>query len=473
MNDAFDIAVIGSGPGGYHTAIRAAQLGKRVVCIDGGALGGVCVNTGCIPTKALLHVGEVAEQARHASAIGLEIPSVTLDIAGARRFAAGAVKANADGVAALLRANGVTFLAGVASFTSPTSLAIRGDSPTTLRVAATIVATGSAPVTLPSFPQDGRVVVDSDALVALPDVPPRLVVIGGGVVGLELATVYARFGAAVTVVERANQLLPGTDRAIATALQRSLTRQGIAVILSASASLAALHGEVASVAVDVGGTRTTREAERVLVAVGRRPVTHSTNLVEMGVKLDARGFVIVDAQRRSNVPGILAIGDVTGGPLVAHKAMREGVVAAEHLAGDRGAAFDPHAIPTCVYTDPQVASAGWSEEEATARGHTVRIGTFPLSASGRGRTMGGAEGLIKVVGDAATDALLGVHILGPQAESLIGEAVIALEMGATLEDLALSIHPHPTFTEAIHDAAELALGKAVHLLNRRPRAPAG
>jgi dihydrolipoamide dehydrogenase len=307
-------------------------------------------------------------------------------------------------------------------------------------------------------------------------IPKNLLVVGGGVIGLEFATVFARMGAKVLVVEMLSQLLTGTDLEIAKTMQRILKKQGIEIALSTKVE--SLEKKSGSVKATISGEYTngkpeTREYDTVLVAVGRRPVTAELNLPAAGLATDERGFLAVDAQRRTKVAHIYAIGDVTGAPLLAHKAMREGVVAAEAIGGDRSAAYDPVAVPNCVYTDPEVATVGLSEEEAKAAGYELRIGKFPLIASGRARTMNESDGLIKLVGDAKSDLLLGMHIVAPQAESLIGEGVIALEMGATLEDIGLSIHPHPTLTESIMDAAEAAHGKAIHLVNPKPKpAPA-
>jgi dihydrolipoamide dehydrogenase len=302
-----------------------------------------------------------------------------------------------------------------------------------------------------------------------------MLVIGGGVIGLEFATVYTRLGAKVLVVEMMPNLLTGTDLEISKTMGRILKKQGVDIALdtkvvslekSGSGVKAVLNGAY------TGGKDETREFDVALVAVGRKPVTDGLNLEAAGVSTNERGFIDVDAQRRTKVPGIFAIGDITGAPMLAHKAMKEGVVAAEVIGGDLSSAYDPVAVPNCVYTDPEVATIGLSEEEAKAAGYELRIGKFPLVASGRARTMNESDGMIKLVGDAKTDLLLGMHIIAPQAESLIGEGVIALEMGATLEDIGLSIHPHPTLTESIMDAAEASHGKAIHILNPKPKTPA-
>jgi dihydrolipoamide dehydrogenase len=472
-----DAIVIGAGPGGYHAAIRLGQLGKSVVCFDRDEVGGVCLNWGCIPTKALLHVGEVARHIREAGKLGLTVGAPEVDREGVVKFAGDVVSANVKGVETLFKANNVTFAYGEASFTGPKSVALAkrdGTSDTYLAKDAVVIATGSAPIDVRAWPRDGETIINSDDAVRLKKIPKSLLVIGGGVIGLEFATVYTRLGAKVLVVEMLPQILTGTDLEISKTLGRILKKQGVEIALgtavrglekTAAGVSATFNGEY------TGGKDETREFEMALVAVGRRPVSDGLNLAAAGLATDDKGFVAVDVQRRTSVPGVYAIGDITGAPLLAHKAMKEGVVAAEAIAGDRSAAFDPVAVPNCVYTDPEVATVGLSEEEAKAQGYEVRIGKFPLIASGRARTMGETDGLVKLVGDAKTDLLLGMHIVAPQAESLIGEGVIALEMGATLEDIGLSIHPHPTLTESIGDAAEAAHGKAIHIVNPKPKTP--
>ncbi len=475
-----DAIVIGAGPGGYHAAIRLGQLGKKVVCFDRDEVGGVCLNWGCIPTKALLHVGEVARHIREADKIGLKVAAPEVDREGVAKFTDDVVKSNVKGVETLFKANNVTFEYGEASFVGPKSVQLRKrDGTVDVYNAAdgVVIATGSAPVDVKAWPRDGEIIINSDDAVRLRKIPKTLLIIGGGVIGLEFATVYTRMGAKVLVVEMLSQILTGTDLEISKTLGRILKKQGVEIALSTSVkSVEKKDGGVSAVINGeyTGGKDETREFEMALVAVGRRPVTDVLNLDAAGLKTDERGFIAVDAQRRTAVAGVYAIGDVTGGPLLAHKAMKEGVVAAEVIAGDKSSAYDPIAVPNCVYTDPEVATVGLSEEEAKAAGHEVRIGKFPLIASGRARTMNESDGLIKLVGDAKSDMLLGMHIVAPQAESLIGEGVIALEMGATLEDIGLSIHPHPTLTESIMDAAEAAHGKAIHIVNPKPKpVPAG
>jgi dihydrolipoamide dehydrogenase len=473
-----DVAVIGAGPGGYHVAIRLAQLGKRVVCVDRDEVGGVCLNWGCIPTKALLHVGEVIRHIGRADEIGLKVPKAEVDREAVAQFKTKVVSANVGGVKTLFKANGVEFARGEATFASPTEIEVKLADGSNRRIAASqfVIATGSAPVDVKAWPRDGETIINSDDAVGLARIPKRLLVVGGGVIGLEFATVYRRLDAEVLVVEMMPQILTGTDLEIGKTLARILKKQGIEIMLNTKVGTLEKRGTTVRATLNgegTGGKEETREFDMVLVAVGRRPVTDHLGLEAAGLGADERGFIAVDRQQRTNVPNIFAVGDVTGPPLLAHRAMKQGVVAAEVISGDRSAAFDPVAVPNCIYTDPEVATVGLSEEEAKAGGYEVRIGKFPLAASGRARTMNESEGLIKLVADARTDLLLGMHIVAPQAESLIGEGVIALEMGATLEDVGLSVHPHPTITEGIMDAAEAGHGKAIHIVNPKAKTPVG
>jgi dihydrolipoamide dehydrogenase len=471
-----DAVVIGAGPGGYHAAIRLGQLGKSVICVDRDEVGGVCLNWGCIPTKALLHVGEVIRQIEHADAIGLKVPKPDVDREGVAKFKTDVVNSNVGGVKTLFKGNAVQFLYGDASFKDPNTIVLKNKEggSDTIKAQSVVVATGSAPIDVKAWPRDGEYIINSDDAVQVKRIPKTMLIVGGGVIGLEFATVYTRLGAKVLVIEALPQILTGTDLEISKALGRVLKKQGVEIMLDTKVGKIEKSGKTVKATFNGEGTNgkdETREFDMVLVAVGRRPVTDTLNLAAAGLATDDKGFIAVDAQCRTKVANIFAIGDVTGQPLLAHRAMKQGVVAAEVISGDKSAAFDPVAIPNCVYTDPEVATVGLSEEEAKAKGYEVRIGKFPLAASGRARTMNETDGLVKLVGDAKTDALLGMHILAPQAESLIGEGLIALEMGATLEDIGLSVHPHPTLTEAIMDAAEAAHGKAIHILNPKPKAP--
>jgi dihydrolipoamide dehydrogenase len=471
-----DVAVIGAGPGGYHAAIRLGQLGKKVLCIDRDEVGGVCLNWGCIPTKALLHVGEVIRHIERAGSLGLKVPKAEIERETVAKFKTDVVNANVGGVKTLFKANGVEYLAGEATLRRPNEIAVKTKDGGSAKVTAdyVVIATGSAPVDVKAWPRDGETIINSDDAVGLARIPKKLLVVGGGVIGLEFATVYHRLGAEVLVVEMMPQILTGTDVEIGKTLGRILKKQGIEIMLSTKVGAVEKRGKTVRATINgegTGGKDETREFDMVLVAVGRRPVTDNLGLDAAGLSADERGFIATDRQQRTKVANIFAIGDVTGAPLLAHRAMKQGVVAAEVINGDKSAAFDPVAVPNCIYTDPEVATIGLSEEEAKAAGYELRIGKFPLAASGRARTMNDTEGLIKLVGDAKSDLLLGMHIVAPQAESLIGEGVMALEMGATLEDIGLSVHPHPTLTEGIMEAAEAAHGKAIHIINPKPKPP--
>ena len=460
----YDLIVIGTGPGGYHAAIRAAQLGLKVAAVEAGAVGGVCLNVGCIPTKALLHAAETLEHAAKAAEFGLVFAEPERDLAKMGKWRDKIVKKLTGGVASLLKGNGVELVKGFAKFTGPRELEVDGRK---LEARKVIVATGSKPARLAGFEPDGeRVLTSTEMLRVENGVPPRLLVIGGGVIGLEFASIYARLGAEVTVVEYTDQILPGSDPELVKLLARSLKKQGIAVRTATKAvgyeeTKSGLRVTVEPVA---GGEPETLEADKILLAVGRVPVTEGLNLEAAGVRTDERGFVPTNEHMETNVPGVYAIGDVARPPMLAHKAMKEGLVAAEHAAG-RAAAFDQQ-IPSVVYTQPEFASVGMTETEAEKRGLKVRVGRFPFSASGRALTLQQTEGVIKVLADAENDLLLGVHILGPGASDLIAEATLALEMAATAGDLALTVHPHPTLAENLMEAAENLHGQAIHILNR-------
>ena len=394
-----DAVVIGAGPGGYHAAIRLGQLGKKVICIDRDEVGGVCLNWGCIPTKALLHVGEVIRHIEHADAIGLKVAKPDVDRDGVAKFKTDVVNANVGGVKTLFKANGVEFLYGEASFVSPTEVLVkkRDGGSDTIKAADVVIATGSAPVDVKAWPRDGETIVNSDDAVNITRIPKKLLVIGGGVIGLEFATVYARMGAEVLVVEMMPQILTGTDLEIAKTLGRIFKKQGVEIMLDTKVGALEKDGKSVRATLNgegTGGKDETREFDMVLVAVGRRPVTDNLNLRGCGSRRSTTRVSLLWISRCARKsPNVFAIGDVTGQPLLAHRAMKQGVVAAEVIAGNKSAAFDPVAVPNCVYTDPEVATVGLSEEEAKAKGFEVRIGKFPLAASGRARTMNESDGM--------------------------------------------------------------------------------
>ena len=464
MATTYDVIVIGGGPGGYSAAIRLGQLGKHVLCVEQERLGGVCLNWGCMPTKALLHIGEVINAAREVKDMGVDFAEPKINLASLNKWKSKMVDDLVNGIGTLFKANKVESISGTAELVDATSVRVKKNSGSaeTLSAKDVIVATGSEPISLPGFDRNGRTILNSDDSVSLADLPKSILILGAGVIGLEFATIYKRLGADVTVVELADRALGDTDIEISTLMLRILKKQGINISLKTKAASVTVKGGKVSAVLE-GEINETREYDKVLVAVGRRARTSGIGLEKIGAKLE-RGYVAVDAQRRTNVPHLYAIGDCAGAPLLAHKAMREGVVAAEVIAG-QASAYDPMAVPNCVYTDPEVATAGLSEEQAKAAGYDVTVGRFRLAALGRARTVGMTDGMVKIVGDKKTDFVLGVHIISPQAESMIAEAVLAIEMGATVEDIGLTIHPHPTFSESIMEAAEFMHGRAIHIVN--------
>ncbi|RDI96087.1 dihydrolipoyl dehydrogenase [Meiothermus sp. QL-1] len=464
MFQNYDVIVIGTGPGGYHAAIRAAQLGKRVLAVEAERVGGVCLNVGCIPTKALLHAAEALEGVRHGSAFGLEAKDPRIDLNKLAEWREGIVKKLTGGVAQLFKGNKVELKTGFARFIDKNTIEVGGER---IQGQAIIVATGSEPNPLPGFEVDQKEIVDSTgALRVEEDFPKRLLCIGGGAIGLEFAQVYRRLGAEVTVIEFMGQILPAADPETAGLLAKALGKQGIAIRtrtkgVGVERKKDGLHVTLENVE---SGARDTLVVDKILVATGRRPRSRGIGLEAVGVRIDERGFVPTNERMETNVPGIYAIGDVARPPLLAHKAMKEGLVAAENAAGGN-AAMD-YQIPNVVYTSPEWAAVGLTEEEAARAGYRVKVGKFPLSASGRALTLGASEGLIKLVGDAETDLLLGGHIVGPGASDLIAELALALEMGATVTDVALTVHPHPTLAEGIMEAAEHLHKQAIHIANR-------
>ncbi|MEA3202892.1 MAG: dihydrolipoamide dehydrogenase [Thermoplasmata archaeon] len=471
--DAYDVVVIGAGPGGYVAAIRCGQLGLRTLCIDEGKLGGVCLNVGCIPSKAIISAAKDHKHALRGADKGLTYADPIIDMKAMVAWKQSIVDRLVGGITGLLKANQVEVAQGRATFTAPDAVevAAAGGAKRTVRAKAFIVATGSSTIEIPGFKFDEKRILSSTGALELRDVPRHLCIIGGGVIGLELGCAYANLGSKVTVVEMMDQLVPGVDQEVAKGLERILKRRKWDLHLGARAKEAKPSGTGVRVTFEVKGLEQAVECDHVLVSVGRRPNTRNLGLERAGVKLDDRGFVPTDLQRRTNVPHIHAIGDVTHGPMLAHKASKEGIVAAEAIA-DRlkgtksGAAADWATIPGVIFTDPEIATAGLTEEQAKAAGHAVKVGTFNVAALGRALAAGEVEGFYKVVADAKTDRLLGVHILGPGASDLISEAVLALEMGAAAEDLALTVHPHPTLSEGLMEAAEALHGKAIHAINK-------
>ncbi len=464
MATVYDVIVIGTGPGGYHAAIRAAQLGKKVLAVEAERVGGVCLNIGCIPTKALLHAAEELEATRHNSAFGLEVKEARLDLKKLGGWRDGIVKKLTGGVSQLFKGNKVELKTGFAKFVDKHTIEVGGER---IQGKTFIVATGSEPNTLPGFEVNQKDIVDSTgALWVEEHFPKRMLCIGGGAIGLEFAQVYKRLGAEVTVIEFMGQILPAADPETANLLAKILGKEGITIktqtkALGVERKKDGLHVTLENTQ---SGQPETLVVDKILVATGRRPRGKGLGLEAIGVQVDERGYVPTNEKMETNVPGIYAIGDVTRPPLLAHKAMKEGLVAAENAAG--GNAVMDYQIPNVVYTSPEWAAVGLTEEEARKAGYTVKVGKFPLAASGRALTLGASEGLIKLIGDAETDLLLGVHIVGPSASDLIAEAVLALEMGATVTDLGLTVHAHPTLSEGLMEAAEHLHRQAIHIANR-------
>ncbi|KAB2884316.1 MAG: dihydrolipoyl dehydrogenase [Albidovulum sp.] len=458
----FDLVVIGAGPGGYVAAIRAAQLGLKVACVEERAtLGGTCLNVGCIPSKALLSSSEHWAELKHLAQHGISVGEAGFDLGAMMARKDKVVGDLTKGIAHLFKKNGVEWLAGRGTIPAPGKVQV-GDE--TVAAKDILIATGSDPAGLPDVTIDEEVVLTSTGALALPKVPEHLVVIGAGVIGLELGQVWARLGAKVTVVEYLDRILPGADGEIAKTAQRLLQRQGLAFQLGRKASVQRT-GDKAKVTLerrDTGAVETL-EADAVLVAIGRRPRTAGLGLEALGLALDPRGFIAVDGQFRTSVPGILAIGDVVPGPMLAHKAEEDGVAAVEALAGHAHPAPDYALVPGVVYTAPEIASLGATEEVLKEAGTAHVVGKFQFIASGRARAMAATDGLVKVLGDAETGRILGAHVLGRNAGELIQELVLAMARGATLADVAATSHAHPGMGEAVKEACLAALGKPLHM----------
>lgn len=468
-NEVFDVIVLGGGPGGYVCAIRLAQLGLRTACVEAEQVGGVCLNWGCIPSKALISTAHQVSKAQHGAVQGLKFGEVGVDVPTMQKWKDGIVNKLTSGVRTLFKANGVALIEGYGTLHSPTRLEVKSSDGAVRQVEATkgiVVATGSATIQVPGFEFDGKQVIGAREAVSLQKVPNRLFVVGGGVIGLELGMVYQALGAELTVVELTNSLLPGIDTDAVRIVERKITSRGGKVYKGARAEgLSRTDDGSLSVKVLVNGKVEQMPCDVILVAVGMRPRSRGIGLEEIGVKIDERGFVRTDEKCRTNVPGIYAIGDVSGVPMLAHKASKEGEVCAEVIAG-KAAAKDWVTVPGIVFTDPEIATAGLTEEQAKQQGYDIKVGRFPFAILGRAMSIGETDGFCKVVSDKATGRALGIHICGPNASDLISEAALALEMGATAEDIALTIHPHPTLGEAMMEAAAAALGHAIHIANR-------
>lgn len=453
----YDLAIIGSGPGGYVAAVRAAQLGLRTVCIEKEArLGGVCLNVGCIPSKALLDSSEYFHLARHHLAQhGIRIENLGLDLPAMMARKEKVVADLTQNVRQLLESHHVEIIHGKAELQSPGKVfvATQDQAPLVVEARNILLATGSAPIDVPAMAFDGQRIVSSTEALAFDRVPQHLGIVGGGYIGLELGSVWLRLGAKVTVIEMLPKIGTTLDGQVARTLDRILRKQGFEFKLGTQVKDAAVNGEKVSVTVESGGAEAALTFDRLLVCVGRRPLTQGLGLEEAGIQIDARsGQIPVDEACQTNVPGIYAIGDLVPGPMLAHKASAEGIAAVESIAG-RAGEVNYDAIPAVVYTAPEVASVGLTEEQAKERQIPYCVGSYPFTGAGRARCMGETDGFVKLIAHAKTDRILGVHIIGARAADMIAECVLALEFGASSEDIARSVHGHPTFAEALQEAA--------------------
>ena len=471
--ETFDVVVIGAGPGGYVAAIRCAQLGLKTACIESwrnakgdAALGGTCLNVGCIPSKALLDSSHHYEHLRkHAKDHGISTGEVSIDIAVMQKRKDKIVHTLTQGIGALFKKNGVQWLQGRGRLLGGLEVAVidpAGQETARLKASHIIVATGSVPARNPPAPVDQQRVVDSTGALAFDAVPARLGIIGAGVIGLELGSVWRRLGAEVTIFEALPGFLGGADHEVAREAQKLLGKQGLDIRLGAKVTSVAADADGVTVDVEIGGAAQQERFDKLIVAVGRSPNTDGLNAADAGLTLDARGFIEVDDHCRTNVPGIYAVGDVVKGPMLAHKASEEGIAVAELIAGQQPHIDHTH-IPWVIYTWPEIAWAGATEQALKAAGRACKTGRFPFLASGRARAMGDTDGFIKIISDAVTDAVLGVHIIGPSASELVAEAVIAMEFGASAEDIARTVHAHPTLSEGMHEAALGVDGRMIHL----------
>jgi len=464
---SYDLVVIGAGPGGYVCAIRAAQLGLKVACVEKrGTLGGTCLNVGCIPSKALLQASEKFEEASHAlAAFGVKTGKVSLDLPTMLGHKDAVVESNVKGIEFLFKKNKVDWLKGAARISGKGEVTVEGEKGgETVAAKHIVIATGSTHMDLPGLEIDEKRIVSSTGALTLGKVPKHLVVVGGGYIGLEMGSVWQRLGAEVTVVEFLDRIVPGMDGEIGKTFQRILKKQGMTFRLSTKVTGAKTTKSGVELTLEPakGGEAETLACDVVLVAIGRKPYVEGLGLEGAGVKLDERGRIAVDARFRTSAEGIYAIGDVIPGPMLAHKAEEEGVALAEMLAGQPGH-VNYGTVPGIVYTWPEVASVGKTEEELKQAGVEYRVGKFPFTANGRARAMNSTDGLVKILADKATDRILGAHILGPEAGTLIHEVVVAMEFGGSAEDLARSFHGHPTLNEAVKEAALAVHGRPLHI----------
>jgi dihydrolipoamide dehydrogenase len=457
-----DVVVIGGGPGGYVCAIRAAQLGLKTVLVERDQLGGICVAYGCIPSKALISMTKLYEKAKEGASFGIVADGIRVDLPALQKWKAGVVSTLEAGVATLCRGNKVEVIKGSAEVVDAKRVRVTTSSGAEEVVTKNLViATGSQAISLPGLEFDGKLVLSSTEALALEKVPESMLVVGGGYIGLEICGVYQKLGSKVTIVELTDQLLPGTEPDLVRLPQRNLEKRGARILLKSKVLALEKSDGGVKARVSTPSGEVVVEASLALVSVGRMPLTAGMNLSKIGVGTDAKGYVVTDAQMRTSVMGVYAIGDVRGQPLLAHKAMKEGAVAADVIAGLPSAA-DWKSIPWAIFTDPEIAGVGLTEKAAVEAGLEVKRSRFSFAALGRALAAGEAEGFVRIISNARSGLVLGVQIVGPDASNLISEAALAIEMGATVEDLALTIHPHPTLPEALMEAAEVAAGRPIH-----------
>ncbi len=461
-----DLVIIGGGPGGYVAAIRAAQLGLNTVCVElDKTLGGTCVNVGCIPSKALLTSSEHYEFARlHAAEHGVKIEGVSADLDTMLKRKDSVVAQNTKGIEFLFRKNKIEWAKGRGTLKAGNIVEVTAadGAVTSYQAKSVIIATGSVPIELPFLKFDEERILSNVGALKIPAVPEHLIVIGGGVIGLELGSVWRRLGAKVTVVELFPTILPGNDEEVIKEADKIFRKQGLEIRTGTKVVNARPHGKKVNVFLEADGKSETLEADYVLVSVGRKPSLNGIDAQALGLTLGKRGEIVVDAQMRTNLPNVFAIGDAVGGKLLAHKAEEEGVVAAEVIAGHK-AHMDYKSMPSIVYTWPEIATVGLAEHEVKESGREYKTGKFPFSANGRARTMGETSGFVKFIADAKTDELLGCHIIGPNASDLIQEVVLAFEYRGSSEDIGITVHSHPTLSETVKEAALGVLGRALHI----------
>jgi dihydrolipoamide dehydrogenase len=465
-----ELLIIGSGPGGYVAAIRAAQLGREVLLVErDDKLGGVCLNTGCIPTKAVIHASDFYHTIKEMHEMGIEIKDYSVNIDKMREWKNGVVHKLGSGISGLFKRYGIEVIEGTATFNSDSEVHISGKSDvTTIRFKHCIIATGSSAIEVPGFQYDGHSIISATEILDFREIPKKVVIIGGGYIGTEMGTVLAKLGVDVTIVEAFDRLIPQLDGEIVKVVQDKLFQFGIKTEFNAKAVGYERYDNYLKVKISQNGVEKGIETEKIMVVVGRKPNSSGLGLENTKVQLDQKGFIKVDNQMRTTSPNIYAVGDVVGQPMLAHKASREGKVVAEVISG-KNSAFDNKVIPFVVFNDPEIASVGMNEDQARTKGHDIIVGKFPFIASGRALTLNQTDGFVKIIADKTSHVVLGIHAVGPGVSDIISEATLAIEMGATLDDISNTIHPHPTIPESIMEAAEVTLGVGINIfMDKKP-----